>query len=330
MKRVITNSKVLVTGGAGFIGSHLVDSLLSNENCVTVLDNFSTGKRRNIQHHFENKNFSLIEGDISDLGTCKKACENVTYVLHQAALGSVPRSLNDPLKTHRVNSTGFLNILIAARDAGIKRLVYAASSSTYGDHPDLPKVEENIGNPLSPYAVTKLTNELYADVFSKNYNMELIGLRYFNVFGPRQDPKGAYAAVIPKFFQKIIDGEQVIINGDGSHSRDFTYVENVVQMNHLALMVENPEACNQVYNAACGGNTTLISLYETLIKELGSHQKSRSLLNPVFGPERQGDVKHSTASVDKAKKLLGYCPSHIFEEGIKETAKWFIDNHKGI
>ena len=318
MNRIITKSKILVTGGAGFIGSHLVDSLLAHNNQVIVLDNFSTGKRENIQQHLNDPNFSLIEGDIRDQGTCKKACSGVDYILHEAALGSVPRSINNPLATHEVNCTGFLNMLIAARDEGVKRFVYAASSSTYGDHPDLPKIEENIGKPLSPYAVTKYTNELYADVFAKTYGLEVIGLRYFNVFGARQDPNGAYAAVIPKFIKAMKDGEQVTINGDGSHSRDFTYVENVVQINHLSLTSQNKESLNQVYNVACGGNTSLLQLYRKI-----QAQFSKEILEPIFGPERQGDVKHSFASIEKAQNLLGYSPQYDFEEGIKKTIDWY-------
>lgn len=323
MERVLQDSKVLVTGGAGFIGSNLVDSLLKNGNEVVVLDNFSTGKRENIQHNLDNSKFILVDGDIRDLQTCRNVCNGVQYVLHQAALGSVPRSLNDPLSSHEVNSTGFLNMLIAARDAGVKRFVYAASSSTYGDHPDLPKVEESIGKPLSPYAVTKLTNELYADVFAKSFGLELIGLRYFNVFGPRQDPGGAYAAVIPKFLKALISGEQVVINGDGTHSRDFTYIENIVQINHLALLTENVHALNQVYNAACGGNTSLIQLYTSLRDKLEGVLEEPKFLEPKFGPERKGDVKHSIASIKKAEDLLGYSPSHSFKEGIAETVQWF-------
>ncbi|MCM8536837.1 MAG: NAD-dependent epimerase/dehydratase family protein, partial [Lentisphaeraceae bacterium] len=268
MKKRIENSKVLVTGGAGFIGSHLVDTLLSQNNRVVVLDNCSTGKLSNIETHMESSNFVFINGDIRSLDDCHKACVGVDYVLHQAALGSVPRSINDPISTHEVNSTGFLNMLVAARDAKVKRFVYASSSSVYGDHPELPKVENVTGAPLSPYAVSKCTNELYADVFYKNYGLETIGLRYFNVFGPRQDPNGPYAAVIPKFLGLLKRNEQVVINGDGEHSRDFTYVENVVQMNQLAALVESPTAIGQVYNCASGGRVTLNELYEILCKGL--------------------------------------------------------------
>lgn len=323
MKRVLKNSKVLITGGAGFIGSHLVDSLLAHNNQVTVLDNFSTGKKENIEQHSENPGFSLIEGDIRDLGTCKNVCLNVDYVLHQAALGSVPRSIDNPLTTHEVNCTGFLNMLIAARDENIKRFVYAASSSTYGDHPDLPKVEDKIGRPLSPYAVTKFTNELYAEVFAKTYKMELVGLRYFNVFGPRQDPDGAYAAVIPRFIKAMINGDEVKINGDGSHSRDFTYVENVININHLALTVNNELALNQVYNAACGGNVSLNDLFDQLKKHLEAFAPEIAEMVASHGSERLGDVKHSTASIEKAARLLNYVPEYDFGRGVEVAARWF-------
>lgn len=333
MKTIIENSKVLVTGGAGFIGSNLVDALLQQNNQVTVLDNFATGKEENLVEYYDfststplNSKFTLVKGDIRNLDDCHTACKDQDYILHQAALGSVPRSINDPITTNEVNVSGFLNMLVAARDAKVKRFVYAASSSTYGDHPGLPKVEDTIGNPLSPYAVTKYVNELYADVFYKTYGLETIGLRYFNVFGRRQDPNGAYAAVIPKFVNALINNEQVTINGDGLTSRDFTYIDNVIQMNQLAALTENSDAVNTVYNCACGGNETLNTLFE-VIKELLSDFDDRiSKAKVQYGPERAGDVKHSKAAIIKAQSLLNYQASHDFTAGIKESVEWYWNN----
>jgi UDP-N-acetylglucosamine 4-epimerase len=321
----LVDSKVLVTGGAGFIGSNIIEALLLQGNFVVCLDNFSTGKRKNIEPFLDNPQFRLIEGDIRNPEDCKKAVEGVEYVLHQAALGSVPRSINDPATTNEVNVTGFLNMLIATRDAGIKRFVYAASSSTYGDHPALPKKEDIIGKPLSPYAITKYVNELYANVFSDLYGIETIGLRYFNVFGKRQDPDGAYAAVIPKFLKSLISGEAPVINGDGSHSRDFTYVENVVSINQLALLTQNPEAVNTVYNVAFGENTSLLELYDQLILNLSAFIPEVKLLKPVFGPTRKGDVLHSLASIEKASALLGYHPRYSVSQGLKEAIRWYYE-----
>lgn len=322
----LTGSKVLVTGGAGFIGSNLVETLLNQDNYVVCLDNFSTGKRRNIEPFLAHPSFRLIEGDIRNIEDCRKAVDSVDYVLHQAALGSVPRSINDPVTSNDVNVGGFLNMLVAARDAGIKRFVYAASSSTYGDHPALPKKEEIIGKPLSPYAITKYVNELYASVFSDLYGIETIGLRYFNVFGKRQDPDGAYAAVIPKFIKSLISGESPVINGDGTQSRDFTYVENVVQINQLALLTTNPNAVNTVYNVAFGENTSLNELYHQLITNLSEFREEIAKISPQFGPPRKGDVLHSLASIDKAKNLLGYQPQYSLALGLKEAIRWYYES----
>jgi UDP-N-acetylglucosamine 4-epimerase len=322
----LTGSKVLVTGGAGFIGSNLVETLLNQDNYVVCLDNFSTGKRWNIEPFLNHQSFKLIEGDIRNIEDCRKAVESVNFVLHQAALGSVPRSINDPVTSNDVNVGGFLNMLVAARDAGIKRFVYAASSSTYGDHPALPKKEEIIGKPLSPYAITKYVNELYANVFADLYGIETIGLRYFNVFGKRQDPDGAYAAVIPKFIKSLISGESPVINGDGTQSRDFTYVENVVQINQLALLTNNPNAVNTVYNVAFGENTSLNELYHQLIANLSEFRKEIAQITPAFGPPRKGDVLHSLASIDKAKELLGYQPQYSLALGLKEAIRWYYES----
>ena len=322
------NYKILVTGGAGFIGSNLCETLLKNGNKVRCLDNFATGKRENIQPLTNHQNFELIEGDIRNLTYCQKACEGVDYVLHQAALGSVPRSINDPITSNEVNVSGFLNMLVAARDAGVKRFIYAASSSTYGDSKKLPKVEDVIGKPLSPYAITKYVNELYADVFSKTYGIETIGLRYFNVFGRRQDPAGAYAAVIPKFVMQLMKHESPVINGDGSFSRDFTYIDNVVQMNILAMITENKEALNTVYNVAFGQRTTLNQLFDLLRKYLSEYDPEITGVQAVYGPERKGDVPHSLASIEKAQKLLGYQPEYDIEKGLKEAVRWYWQNLK--
>jgi UDP-N-acetylglucosamine/UDP-N-acetylgalactosamine 4-epimerase len=328
MKRTITNARVLVTGGAGFIGSNLMEALLQQDNEVICLDNFSTGKRCNIDPFMQNRRFTLMEGDIRNLADCRQAADGVDYILHQAALGSVPRSIADPITTNEVNISGFLNMLIAARDAKSKRFVYAASSSTYGDHPELPKMEDVIGNPLSPYAVTKYVNELYARVFSNLYGVETIGLRYFNVFGRRQDPDGAYAAVIPRFIKSLVLGEAPLVHGDGLQSRDFTYVDNVVQVNQLAALVENAEALNTVYNVAYGENTTLIELFRQLVTNLAEFDEQIAYIKPVFGPERQGDVRHSLASIDKARSLLGYQPAYSLGDGLKLASAWYWDSMK--
>ena len=320
----INNSIVLVTGGAGFIGSNLIEVLLQQNNKIVCLDNFSTGKRENIADFLDHTNFRLIEGDIRNLADCREAVKEVDIVLHQAALGSVPRSIEDPVTTNEVNIGGFVNMLTAAKDTDVKRFVYAASSSTYGDHPDLPKVEEKIGRPLSPYAVTKFVNELYADVFYKTYGLETIGLRYFNVFGKRQDPNGAYAAVIPKFVKALINGDAPIINGDGLTSRDFTYIDNVVQINQLAATTTNKAAINQVFNVAFGENTSLIELINLLKESLKKYIPEAESIEPKFGPERSGDIKHSLASIEKAKVSLGYNPEIDLATGLDTTIDWYI------
>ena len=317
---------ILVTGGAGFIGSNLCEILLKMGNKVVCLDNFSTGKHENIESFLSHQNFNLIEGDIRDLATCQKALENVDYVLHEAALGSVPRSINDPVTTNSVNVGGFLNMLVAARDAKVKRFIYAASSSTYGDSETLPKVEEVIGKPLSPYAVTKYVNELYADVFAKTYKMECIGLRYFNVFGRRQDPNGAYAAAIPLFVKLLMNHQSPVINGDGENSRDFTYIDNVLNMNLLALEAANTNAVNTVYNTAYGERTTLNQLVRYLKEYLSEYDPEIANIAVIHGQERLGDIPHSLASVDKAKRLLGYNPKFSMKEGLKEAVKWYWKN----
>lgn len=319
---------VLVTGGAGFIGSNLCEYLLTHNYMVVCLDNFSTGKIENVLHLLEKypKRFKLIIGDICNLSDCQKAVEGVDYVLHEAALGSVPRSINDPATTNAVNISGFLNILLAARDAGVKRFMYAASSSTYGDSQSLPKVEDVIGRPLSPYAVTKYVNELYADVFSRTYGMECIGLRYFNVFGRRQDPLGAYAAVIPLFVKKLMAHESPVINGNGEFSRDFTYIDNVIQMNMLAMTTTNPDAVNQVYNTAYGERTTLNQLVDCLKEYLSGFDPEIANVEIIHGSNRLGDIPHSLACIDKAKKLLGYNPEYSMRDGLKEAVKWYWHN----
>ncbi|EKT4551192.1 SDR family oxidoreductase [Flavobacterium psychrophilum] len=320
--------KILITGGAGFIGSNLSEYFLDKGHEVVCLDNFVTGHRYNIEHLLANKNYSLIEGDIRNLSDCQKALIGVDYVLHQAALGSVPRSISDPITTNEVNVSGFLNILSAAKEAKVKRFIYAASSSTYGDSESLPKVENVIGKPLSPYAITKYINELYADIFSKTYAIETIGLRYFNVFGRKQDPKGAYAAVIPKFVQQFINYENPVINGDGNYSRDFTYIDNVIQMNELAMFTQNPEAVNTVYNTAFGDSTTLNDLVKKLQFELSQFDPKIAKVNIIYGPNRAGDIPHSLASIDKAKKLLGYNPKFSMQEGLKQSVKWYWEHLK--
>lgn len=315
----LSSYSFLITGGAGFIGSNLVEYLLKNgAGKVRVLDNFSTGFMENIAEFKDNPAFELIEGDIRDFETCKKAVEGIDYVSHQAALGSVPRSINDPLTTNDVNVSGFLNVLCAVKDSdSVKRFVYAASSSTYGDSKELPKVENRIGNPLSPYAVTKYVNELYADVFAKTYGMEIVGLRYFNVFGPKQSPKGEYAAVIPLFITAAREGKPAMINGDGEQSRDFTFVENVVQMNIKSFFAEEAAAVNQVYNVACGGQTSLNQLWDEITSIYGLQ------LSPVYRANRAGDIKHSNANIDKAENLLGYEVLIDFKAGIRITIDSF-------
>lgn len=321
-------SIVLVTGGAGFIGSNLCEFLLNEGYQVVCLDNFSTGKPENIQQHLTNPSFRLVVGDIRNPEDCRKAVEGVDYVLHEAALGSVPRSIKDPVTTNAVNISGFLNMLVAARDAKVKRFVYAASSSTYGDSVSLPKVEDVIGRPLSPYAVTKYVNELYADVFSKTYGIECIGLRYFNVFGRRQDPNGAYAAVIPLFVKQLIGHQSPVINGDGEYSRDFTYIENVILMNKLALTTQNKEAVNTVYNTAFGERTTLNQLVGCLQEYLSEFDPEIAKVEIKHGPNRLGDIPHSLASIDKAKRLLGYQPCFSMRKGLKEAVRWYWQNLK--
>ncbi|MFV0398361.1 MAG: SDR family oxidoreductase [Bacteroidales bacterium] len=318
---------ILVTGGAGFIGSNLCENLLFDGFRVRCLDNFATGKPENIipllakyPHTFE-----LEVGDIRDLSSCRKAVEGVEYVFHEAALGSVPRSINNPITTNEVNISGFLNMLVAARDAGVKRFIYAASSSTYGDSKSLPKVEDVIGKPLSPYAITKYVNELYADVFARTYGLECIGLRYFNVFGRRQDPNGAYAAVIPLFVKKLINHESPLINGDGEYSRDFTYIDNVIHMNRLAMSTENPEAVNQVYNTAYGERTTLNQLVNYLKEFLSDFDPEIANIEIKHGPHRAGDIPHSLASIEKARQLLGYNPRYSMKEGLRVAVGWYWD-----
>ena len=319
--------KFLVTGGAGFIGSNLCEYLLKAGEEVTCLDNFATGKFENIEALLREypERFKLQVGDIRKPEDCRKAVAEAEYVFHEAALGSVPRSINDPQTTNEVNISGFLNMLVAARDAGVRRFVYAASSSTYGDSQNLPKVEEVIGRPLSPYAITKYVNELYADVFARTYGMECIGLRYFNVFGRRQDPFGAYAAVIPLFVKKLMAHESPMINGDGEYSRDFTYIDNVIQMNMLA-MTTNPDAVNQVYNTAFGERTTLNQLVNYLKEYLSEFDPKIADVEILHGPNRQGDIPHSLACIDKARKLLGYIPEYSMRDGLKEAVKWYWHN----
>jgi UDP-N-acetylglucosamine/UDP-N-acetylgalactosamine 4-epimerase len=315
--------KILVTGGAGFIGANLVEELLKNEQVevVRVLDNLATGSARNIEALLSNSRFQFLEGDIRSYETCLNACDGMDVISHQAALGSVPRSINDPLTSNEVNVTGTLNIFTAAKERDIKRVVYAASSSTYGDHPGLPKVEDQIGNPLSPYAVTKYVNELYARVYANVYGLELIGLRYFNIFGPKQNPQGAYAAVIPLFMKAVLNNEPPIINGDGEHSRDFTFVANAVQANIRALTTQNAAAVNQVYNIACGAQTSLNELFEEIKSIAGSD------LAAQYGPDRKGDVKHSLADISKASRLLNYQPEVSVKDGLKATFEWYRRFH---
>ena len=325
MNIVLSEKKILVTGGAGFIGSNLCEALLEKNNQVVCLDNFSTGKRENITPFLKNPNFSLLEGDIRNLNDCINATKNVDFVLHQAALGSVPRSIKDPITSNDVNVSGFLNMLVASRDNGVKRFVYAASSSTYGDSETLPKVEGKIGNPLSPYAITKYVNELYASVFSKTYGLETIGLRYFNVFGKRQDPNGAYAAVIPKFISQFINLESPVINGDGSYSRDFTFIENIVQINLLSL-VAGKNAVNKVYNAAFGDRNTLNDLVIYLKDNLSVLNPEIGKVSIIYGDTRVGDIPHSHADISKAKKYLNYKPEFSLQKGLEKSIKWYWEN----
>jgi UDP-N-acetylglucosamine 4-epimerase len=315
-----------VTGGAGFIGSNLVESLLSEGNQVVCLDNFSTGKRKNLDNFIGNPLFKLIEGDIRNYSDCEEAVKNAEIVFHEAALGSVPRSIKDPATTTDVNIGGFVKMLFASKEAGVKRFIYAASSSTYGDHPDLPKVEDKIGSPLSPYAITKYVDELFADNFSKTYGIEVIGLRYFNVFGRRQDPDGAYAAVIPKFIKMLMAHQAPLINGDGSVSRDFTYIDNVLQANNLASITTSKDAVNQIYNVAHGERTSLNELFLYIREIAGKHDKKILEIEPEYGPFRAGDIPHSLASIAKSEKLLGYKPVLNVAKGLEETVKWFQQN----
>jgi UDP-N-acetylglucosamine 4-epimerase len=321
----LKEKKILVTGGAGFIGSNLCEKLLELNAFVFCLDNFSTGKRENIESFMSNPNFKLIEGDIRNIDDCMNSVKDVDFVLHQAALGSVPRSIKDPITSNDVNVNGFLNMLVASREAKIKRFVYAASSSTYGDSESMPKVEDVIGKPLSPYAVTKYVNELYADVFSKTYGLETIGLRYFNVFGRRQDPNGAYAAVIPKFVSQLMKGESPTINGDGTYSRDFTYIDNVIQANLLSVIAEK-KATNNVYNVAYGERNTLNDLMRCLKEYLSKFDENISTINVVNGEKREGDIPHSHASIEKAKALLEYNPQFSLQKGLKEAVQWYWNN----
>jgi len=321
-------NKILVTGGAGFIGSNLCDHLINKGYHVVCLDNFSTGHMKNIQHLVDDNNipFELIEGDIRNFETCMRAVNGVDYVFHEAALGSIPRSINDPITTNDVNVNGFLNMLVASRDSNVKRFIFAASSSTYGDNKELPKIEERIGKPLSPYALTKYVNELYAEVFAKTYGIEYIGLRYFNVFGKRQDPNSMYAAVIPLFIKQFINHKQPIINGKGDYSRDFTYVDNVIHMNMLAMETKSTEAVNQIYNTAGGERTTINYLTELIQSILSDKDCSIRNIKPIHGPYRNGDIPHSLASIEKAQNMLGYTPIMCFEEGLKRTIEWYFND----
>jgi UDP-N-acetylglucosamine 4-epimerase len=328
-KKMESKTKILITGGAGFIGSNLCDHFLSSNNYkIVCLDNLATGHLKNIEQHFSNPNFEFIEGDIRDLETCRKAISGCKYVLHEAALGSVPRSINDPITTNDVNVSGFLNMLVASRDEKIEKFVFAASSSTYGDSEALPKVEDKIGKPLSPYAITKYVNELYAEIFSSTYGLKTIGLRYFNVFGRKQDPNGAYAAVIPKFVIQLMNYESPVINGDGNFSRDFTYIDNVIQMNELAMLTNDKEAVNTIYNTAFGDRTTLNQLVNYIKDELTNYDKNIENVKIINGPNRLGDIPHSLASIKKAKKLLNYDPQFDLQSGLKESLKWYWENLK--
>lgn len=325
-KTILRSSRVLVTGGAGFIGSNIIEKLIEQDNYIVCLDNLATGKVKNIVPFLNRSDFKFINGDIRDLETCQNACKDIDIVLHQAALGSVPRSINDPITTNQVNIDGFLNMLVAARDNKVKRFVYAASSSTYGDSKELPKTEDKIGNPLSPYAVTKLVNELYAKVFADLYGMQTVGLRYFNVFGKHQDPDSAYAAVFPKFIKSFIKHEPPVIFGDGEQSRDFTYIANVIQANELAATTANEEALNTVFNIAFGENSSLNELTSELITLLSKFDPEISKIKPVYGPARAGDIKDSLASIEKSKRLLGYEPQFNVHDGLKLAVKWYYEN----
>jgi UDP-N-acetylglucosamine 4-epimerase len=325
---MIEDKIILVTGGAGFIGSNSCEALLEKNNKVICLDNFSTGSKENIQHLLSNPNFTLITGDIRKLDDCKEAVKGVDCVLHLAALGSVPRSIVDPITTNEVNISGFLNMLVAARDEKVKRFVYAASSSTYGDSMALPKVEDVIGKPLSPYAITKYVCELYADIFYKTYNIDTIGLRYFNVYGRRQDPNGAYAAVIPKFILQLMSNESPIINGNGEHSRDFTYIDDVIQMNMRALGTDSSAALNTVYNVAYGKSSTLNQLVANLKEGLSKYDSRIADVEIAYGPNRAGDIPHSLASIEKAKNRLNYLPQYPLVEGLKSSINWYWNNLK--
>ena len=328
----------LITGVAGFIGSNLLEKLLTLDQKVVGLDSFETGYKHNIDEAIQdasdivgkniNENFNFIEGDIKSISDCKRGCDGVDYVLHQAAIGSVPRSIDDPIGTNEANINGFINMLVASRDANVRRFVYAASSSSYGDNADLPKVEDNIGNPLSPYAVTKLVNELYANVFARNYEFKSIGLRYFNIFGKRQDPNGAYAAVIPKWVASILQKKNVYINGDGETSRDFCYVDNAVQANLLAAMTDNDNAVDQVYNVALNDRTSLNELYKLIEDNLLKRVQNLERKEPIYRDFRPGDVRHSQASIDKAKELLEYEPQFRIAEGLNEAIGWYINSLK--
>ena len=326
MKVNLSKKKILVTGGAGFIGSNLCEELLHIGNKVVCLENFATGKRENIKEFLNDPNFALIEGDIRKLEDCLKATKGVDYVLHQAALGSVPRSIKDPITSNEVNVSGFLNMLVASIDNGVQRFVYAASSSTYGDSESMPKVEDVIGKPLSPYAITKYVNELYADIFSKTYGLETIGLRYFNVFCRKQDPDGAYAAVIPKFVSQLMKGQSPVINGDGNYSRDFTYIDNVIQANLLSLVTSNEKAINTVYNVAYGDRNTLNDLMIYLKEYLSEFDSKISTIEVIYGPNRSGDIPHSHASVDKARENLNYNPQFNLQKGLKKAVHWYWKN----
>ncbi|MCK9268840.1 MAG: SDR family oxidoreductase [Bacteroidales bacterium] len=322
----LSGKKLLITGGAGFIGSNLIERFITQNNTIVCLDNLATGKLNNIRPFFDRSDFTFIEGDIRDYDTCRKAVEGVDVVLHQAAMGSVPRSIADPVTTNDVNIGGFVNMLTATKEAGVKRFVYAASSSTYGDHPALPKKEDQIGRPLSPYAVTKYVNELYANVFSDLYGIETIGLRYFNVFGRRQDPNGAYAAAIPKFIKLLITYQSPHIYGDGLQSRDFTYIDNVIQANELAATVVQRRALNTVYNIAFGDATTVVELIETLKEYLSEFDPRIASVDPVKGEKRVGDILHSLASIDRARDLLSYQPEYDLRKGLKEAIRWYWEN----
>ena len=328
IKSKVKDKKVLVTGGAGFIGSNICEVLVNNGAFVTCLDNLATGHKHNLDAIIDHVNFTFIEGDIRDIETCKKAVSQSDYVLHQAALGSVPRSIKDPATSNEVNVGGFLNMLIASKDKGVKRFVYAASSSTYGDSQGLPKQEDIIGKPLSPYAITKYVNELYADVFHKTYGIDCIGLRYFNVFGRKQDPNGAYAAVIPKFTKLLMDHDSPVMNGDGSYSRDFTYIDNVIEMNIRAMLTDNKDALNTVYNVAFGERTDLNELVNILKEELSQFDEKIAQVEVKYGPKRAGDVPHSLASIDRARERVGYNPEFSIKDGLKEAMAWYWKNLK--